>query len=58
MINADGLCFPKPAFLTNSCVYSKLEKERGREREDSVLEMTSFCFVWLPPLERGAVGGW
>lgn len=42
VINADGLCFPKPAFLINSCVYTKLEE---RERKDNVLRMTSFCLV-------------
>lgn len=52
--------FPKPAFLTNSCVYTKLgKKERERrERTVSFPGMTSFCVVcfgWLPPLEKGGL---
>ena len=54
VVNADALCFPKPAFLANSCVYTKLSR-RGSEGKDSVLGMTSFCLVCfrLPPLPAG-----
>lgn len=51
VVNADALCFPKPAFLANSCVYTKLL--RGSEGKDSVLGMTSFCLLRLPPLPAG-----
>lgn len=36
VVNTDALCFPKPAFLANSCVYTKLSR-RGSEGKDSVL---------------------
>ena len=54
VVNAEALCFPKPAFLANSCVYTKLWR-RGSEGKASVLGMTSFCPLRLPP--RPAGGG-
>lgn len=59
IINADSLCFPKPAFLTNSCVYTKLEKkerekeEKGQCRRDDIILC---CLLWLAPTP-GVWGG-
>lgn len=57
VVNTDALCFPKPAFLANSCVYKTLEE---RVRKDSVLRMTSFyhlvCFRLHHCRQEGAGG--
>lgn len=55
--DADGLRFPKPAFLTNSCVYTKAGDREGEKGQCPGDDITLSCLLQLQPGEQDEVGG-